>query len=429
MKKRKFFVKLVAILMAILLLGSLATTIIATLISSARAAESIEELEAQQAENQREREELASQQNELKEAKAEIMGEISALSGTMDTIRAEKEHYDELIRLTMAEYDNLTEQISLLTEQIDFRQRDYEEAEAKEAVQWEVFKKKFRIMEERGNITYLEILFEDLTSFSDLLSRMDMIDEIVEQDEGVIATMEAAKQEVILAQQALYDAREDCELKQQEQLDTQAELEILVEEATKRIHDLEDEMAAQQASADELQERIRALEQAIAQEDAEAYSIAKRIEDLERQEYLKNAGVTATGTYLWPSADSYYVTSLYGNRLHPILGYWTMHNGIDIGASYGTSIYASDGGLVVTSTSSYSYGEYVMIAHGNGRYTLYAHMSQRLVSEGDTVSQGDVIGYVGSTGYATGPHIHFEIYEDDVRVDPLQFFSNYVIWD
>ena len=414
--------------MAVLLLGSLATSIIATLISSVRAA-SLEELEAQQAENQREREALSAQQKELKNAKAEIMGEISALSRTMDSIQAEKDHYDELIRLTMAEYDNLTEQIALLAEQIGFRQREYEEAEAKKAVQWEIFKEKFRIMEERGDISYLEILFEDVTSFRDLLSRMDMIDEIVRRDEGVIAEMEAAKQEVILAQQALYDAKADCELKQQEQLDAQAEMELLAEEATRRIHDLEDEMAAQQASADELQERIRALEQAIALEESEAAGIAKRIEELERLELLKNAGVSATGTYLWPSGASYYVTSRFGNRLHPILGYWRMHNGIDIGAAHGTDIYASDGGLVVTSTTSSSYGEYVMIAHGEGRYTLYAHMSKRIVKEGDTVSQGDVIGYVGSTGYATGPHIHFEIYEDDVRVDPLQFFSNYVLLD
>ena len=116
-------------------------------------------------------------------------------------------------------------------------------------------------------------------------------------------------------------------------------------------------------------------------------------------------------------------------RLHPILGYTRMHYGIDIGASYGTKIYASDGGVVITSEESYSYGNYVMIAHGNGRYTLYAHMSQRLVSVDDVVAQGDVIGYVGATGYATGPHIHFEIYENDERVDPLQFFSNYTILD
>jgi murein DD-endopeptidase MepM/ murein hydrolase activator NlpD len=132
---------------------------------------------------------------------------------------------------------------------------------------------------------------------------------------------------------------------------------------------------------------------------------------------------------MWPSDDSKLVTSKYGMRPHPILGYTTMHNGIDIGAHYGTNIRAADGGIVMISEYSSSYGNYVMINHGGGRYTLYAHMSKRLVSVGDKVSQGDVIGLVGSTGYSTGAHIHFEIQIDGKRTDPLQFFSDYTIWD
>jgi murein DD-endopeptidase MepM/ murein hydrolase activator NlpD len=116
-------------------------------------------------------------------------------------------------------------------------------------------------------------------------------------------------------------------------------------------------------------------------------------------------------------------------RLHPILGYYAMHNGIDIGAAYGTDIYASDGGVVMISEYSASYGNYVMINHGSDRYTLYAHMSKRLVSVDDKVKQGDVIGLVGSTGYSTGPHIHFEVYINGKRTDPLQFFTNYVVRD
>ena len=429
MKKRKLWFKIVAVILAILLLGGLGLTIISGLISSARASEELDDLHDQQQANQEEREALEEQRNELAGQKSALMSTIAALDNSIETIQAEKEAYDEMIRLTEMELDNLSEQIRLLEEQIDFKRIEYDAAVAEEEKQWGIFKLKFRAMEERGNISYFEILFDDLTDFGDLLTRMDMIDEIVAEDAGIIDTMEKAKQEVVLAQQALYDAKKECEDKQQDQLDKQAELTQLIDEATARIQELEDEKAAQEASAAELQEKIRELERQIQLEKEEDARIAARIEELERLELLKNAGVTATGTYLWPSADSYYVTSTYGMRLHPILGYTRMHYGIDIGASYGTKIYASDGGIVVTSTSSYSYGEYVMIAHGNGRYTLYAHMSQRLVDVDDVVSQGDVIGYVGATGYATGPHIHFEIYEDDERVDPLQFFSNYTILD
>ncbi len=429
MKKRKLWFKIIAIILAILLLGSLGLTIISSLISTVHASEELDELQEQQQANKEEREALESERNDLAAQKYALQNTIANLDKSIETIQAEKEAYDEMIRLTELELDNLAEQVRLLEVQIDYKRIEYEAAVAEEEKQWDIFKMKFRAMEERGNISYFEILFDDLTDFSDLLTRMDMIDEIVAADAGVIETMEMAKQEVVLAQQALYDAKEECEAKEQVQRDKQAELEQLIREATARIAELEDEKAAQEASAAELQEKIAALEQQIQLEKAEDARIAARIEELERLELLKNAGVTATGTYLWPSADSYYVTSTFGMRLHPILGYTRMHYGIDIGASYGTKIYASDGGVVITSEESYSYGNYVMIAHGNGRYTLYAHMSQRLVSVDDVVAQGDVIGYVGATGYATGPHIHFEIYENDERVDPLQFFSNYIILD
>ena len=429
MKKRKIWFKIIAVFLAILLLGGLGLSIISSLISSVHASQELDELQEQQQANKEEQEALESQRNDLASQKSALMNTIAALDKSIETIQAEKEAYDQMIRLTELELDNLAAQIELLEQQIDFKRKEYDAAVAEEEKQWEIFKLKFRAMEERGNISYFEILFDDLTDFSDLLTRMDMIDEIVAEDAGVIDTMEQAKQEVVLAQQALYDAKAECEDKQQVQQDKQDELVRLIDEATARIAELEDEKAAQEASAAELQEKIRALEQQIKLEKEEDARIAARIEELERLELLKNAGVTATGTYLWPSASSYYVTSTYGMRLHPILGYTRMHYGIDIGADYGTKIYASDGGVVITSEESYSYGKYVMIAHGNGRYTLYAHMSQRLVSVDDVVSQGDVIGYVGATGYATGPHIHFEIYENDVRVDPLQFFSNYIILD
>ena len=429
MKKRKLWFKIVAIILALLMLGTVGISVIASLISSVHASQELEELTAQQKANKEERDALEAQRSELAGEKAALMSVIASLDQSIATIQAEKEAYDQMIRLTEQELANLDEQICLLEEQIDYKRIEYDAAVEEEDHQWTIFRQKFRMMEERGTISYFEILFEDLTDFGDLLTRMDMIDEIVAQDAGVIDTMEQAKQEVVLAQQALYEAKDECEEKEQVQLEKQVELNELIDAATQRIRALEDEKAAQEASAAELQEQIRGLEEQIRQEKAEDARIAARIEELERLELLKNAGVNATGTYLWPSADSYYVTSLYGNRLHPILGYWRMHNGIDIGASYGTKIYASDGGIVITSEESYSYGQYVMIAHGNGRYTLYAHMSQRLVKVDDTVSQGQVIGYVGATGYATGPHIHFEIYENDVRVDPLQFFSNYVILD
>ena len=143
--------------------------------------------------------------------------------------------------------------------------------------------------------------------------------------------------------------------------------------------------------------------------------------------YLGNgADVIAEGLYIWPSAASDYVTSFFGTRLHPILGVYKTHTGIDIGAGYGTAVLAAADGVV--STTAYDaggYGNYVIIDHGNGNKTLYAHMSQLNVGVGRRVRQGQSIGLVGSTGMSTGPHLHFEVYIGDTRIDPLLYFSNY----
>ncbi len=136
--------------------------------------------------------------------------------------------------------------------------------------------------------------------------------------------------------------------------------------------------------------------------------------------------VIAEGLYIWPSAASDYVTSFFGTRLHPILGVYKTHSGIDIGAGYGTAVLAAADGAVATAAyDAGGYGNYIIIDHGNGNMTLYAHMSQMSVGVGQTVKQGQTIGFVGSTGMSTGPHLHFEVYVGGTRVDPLLYFSNY----
>ncbi|MGI6684638.1 MAG: M23 family metallopeptidase [Bacillota bacterium] len=136
--------------------------------------------------------------------------------------------------------------------------------------------------------------------------------------------------------------------------------------------------------------------------------------------------VIAEDLYIWPSAASDYVTSFFGTRLHPILGVYKTHSGIDIGAGYGTAVLAAADGAVATAAyDAGGYGNYIIIDHGNGNMTLYAHMSQMSVGVGQTVKQGQTIGFVGSTGMSTGPHLHFEVYVGGTRVDPLLYFSNY----
>lgn len=427
-KRKKMWMRILAVVLAVLLLGSTLYMILDFLLLPVNAT-SLDELNEQQAEIEEEKKQLKSQQQDLSAQRAELQASINALKEDISASQAQKEEYDRLIIVTEQELDNLTQQIGVLEREIEVKRQEYDIAAAEEEVRWETFCGQLRSMEESGDITYMDILMGGVNSFADLLSRLDMVDEVNARGEQLIHEMELVRQEVTLAQQALYDAKGICEDKKAEQEDLQREYETLREESTRLIQEMEGMLAEQQRSAQELAELAAELSKQERQLEAEAYTLLKQIEELERQELMKNAGVNATGTYLWPSSDSYYVTSLFGTRYHPILHYWRTHYGIDIGAAYDTKIYASDGGVVVTSESSYSYGNYVMIAHGNGRYTLYAHMSKRLVSVDDVVKQGTVIGLVGSTGYSTGPHIHFEIIENGERVDPLQYFSNYVVLD
>ena len=133
----------------------------------------------------------------------------------------------------------------------------------------------------------------------------------------------------------------------------------------------------------------------------------------------------SSGYYAWP-ANTTYITSPFGYRVHPIYGTSRLHSGTDIGASYGSPVTAAAAGSVITAVLDYGttgYGTYVAIYHDNGTTTLYGHMSSLAVSQGDYVSQGQVIGYVGSTGASTGPHLHFEVRINGSCVDPMQYFS------
>ena len=406
-KKKRALVATLAGLLALLIILPIIVTIVSSLNASAVSEEELEQLQEQA-------DELAAQQETLS-------GQIYELQTQQAAILSQKELLDERVELTRAEIANLTQQIVLLDGQIVEKEAEYAAAQEAEAEQYELFKKRVRAMEENGTISYFSILFE-AKNFSDLLSRLDFVTEIMDSDERVVEDLEAA-------QAATAKAKDDLET-----------LKSIAEDSRARQYKKEEELLAQIADAEtliaQLEENKAEFEKAYAENEAREAEIAAEIDEmiaeLERiaaeQQAAAGGNIVSTGTYRWPSDSSLYVTSAFGTRFHPILLEYRTHNGIDIGASYGTPVLASDSGVVVTSTYDSSYGYYIMISHGDGRYTLYAHMSELYSSEGDYVSQGETIGLVGSTGWSTGPHIHFEIYEDGVRIDPLQFFDNYIPW-
>ena len=190
---------------------------------------------------------------------------------------------------------------------------------------------------------------------------------------------------------------------------------------------LETKRASQSAVISQLESREETVRRQVEEQVAEEARIQSLINQAlaaqKTSAQSASASVSGTGTMQWPCPSTNRLTSRFATRQHPIDGVTKMHNGIDIAGGYGADIIAADSGTVLFSGNSSSYGKYIVISHGGGLTTLYAHCSQLLVSAGATVSRGQTIAKVGSTGKSTGPHLHFEVSLNGSRQDPLSYVS------
>lgn len=414
MKQRRL-VQVICLVLALMLTMSLALMAVGSTGAGAIGEQyqgEIDSIEAQKQELQSEREGMQAGIDELEAQKASVLEQKAALDAQNELARQEIELIDEQIAL----YSGLVEQ----------KAEELEQARDEENAQLEVYKAHIRAMEENGKYTYLDIIFR-CASLPELLTAMDQIGEIMEADKRLYDEYSAARQrtEEIKAE---YEATL-AELGEQsdELAEQKAALEEEIASAVELINELEEDLerareeyAINEAAEAALNAQLDAINAQIAAEEE-----AARQEAAQNNQQYTGTGSTATGSYIWPCPSSTYVTSRYGYRTHPIFGDERPHSGIDISANTGATIVAADSGTVSVATYSDSYGNYVTIYHSNGTYTLYAHMSSLAVSAGQSVSQGDTIGYAGSTGWATGPHLHFEIRANGGTVDPLAYFSNY----
>ena len=413
MKKKA--ISIVCIILAFLMMVTLVVSVMGSL--GALAAGGQDQIDA-----------LEQQKSELQSQQASIQTNIDDLIAQQADVIDQKAAMDETNELARQEIELINEQIDVYTGLIEDKAEELEKAEAAEQAQYELYRKRVRAMEEEGSYTYLDILFQ-CRSLSDVLSAIDMIGEIMDSDKRLFEEYKTAR-ETTEQVKAEYEATLAQLGEKQETLEAEkAELEEQIAAAVEVINKLQDDIdaakaeyakaaaaeAAAQASINAIIAQMQAEEEAARQEAAQ-----------NNQQYT-GTGSTATGTYIWPCPSSTYVTSAFGMRDHPLFGDERPHSGIDIAGSAGSEVLAADSGTVAVATYSSSYGNYVTIYHSNGDYTLYAHMSSLAVSAGQSVTQGDVIGYVGSTGWATGPHLHFEIRVNGSTVDPLSYFSNYTL--
>jgi len=399
MRKRKRFISVVCIILALIFIVTLCLSV----------------LVKADAVSQSEIDALKTKQSAIEQQQKSLKSKMSGLESQKSSATQQKQQLDEQNQLAQSEIDNINQQIALYDGLIRQKAQELQAATDNAEKQKESLRVRMRAMEESGSLTYFAILF-DSNSFSDLLSRLDFVSTIMKYDQNLETSYISAKQQAS-------DAKTEYEQTQTQQKETRTEL------ITKKT-DLENQVAKANDLITQLEQNISdyksEYEESESQEKEINSEITKKVAELQKQqEEAKKQGktvVTGSGKWTWPVPASHTITSPFGWRVHPIFGDSRFHSGIDIAAPYGSTIMAADAGTVVSAVYSSSYGNYVVISHGNSTTSLYAHMSSMAVSAGQTVSRGQTIGYVGSTGWSTGCHCHFEVRINGTLVDPESLF-------
>ncbi len=363
--------------------------------------------------SQEELDQLKTERDALVRQRQEQQAVVNELKNQQASVLAVKQALDERNMYTQWQIQLTQQEIELYDGMIADKSIEVDEAKTLEAQQLDKYRTRVRAMEENGNASYVEYLL-NASTLAEFLTAVDDIGEIMQSDRALEdAYIEARENtEAVVAEYEEYKA--DIVEKQDELRTEQAELQSELDEATALITDITANLA----------DNAAVLEQFEAAEREAETNVANMVLALEKKRQAEvAAAVVGTGAFIWPVPSCTYLTSRFGLRVHPIYGTTKSHTGVDIGAESGATIVAADGGTVVIAGVNSGYGNCVMIDHGNGYKTLYGHMSSIAVTNGQTVSQGDTVGYVGSTGVSTGPHCHYEVWKDGARIDPEQFYT------
>lgn len=369
--------------------------------------------------------EIQKQINGLKSQNAELQKEIDAFQqqydanfGEMESMVAEKNAIDQEMTLISSKIENTNEQIRAYSQLIADTQDELDVAQKELRALSEAHRERVRVMEEEGKVTYWEVLFQ-ANSFTDLLDRINMIEEINDADRRRIEQMRIAA-DIVTA------TRMNLETEKLELEDVREQLaadEVLLAEKRLQYDDLLFELEQKSEEFGLLLEESELLQEELMQEIA-----AKEVElkEAKYDEYLRKLALQgdnppSNATWITP-VSGYRLTSAFGMRKHPVLGVNRMHNGIDMACAAGTPIYATRAGTVTKAAYQASgAGNYVSINHLDGFASIYMHMTHYVVSQGQSVSQGQLIGYVGNTGISTGDHLHFGISYAGTYVNPLAY--------
>jgi murein DD-endopeptidase MepM/ murein hydrolase activator NlpD len=343
--------------------------------------------------------ELKGKQKDTEKQMDKTKDAIKEISNQAKNVSNEIKELDKKLNVATDELSAVEEEIKKLEKNIEKKEEELIEAEANIEEKQDTFNKRLRVMYKTGNAGYIEILLSS-TSISDFLSRQDMLKSIAKHDTELITYMKD--------QRDIIDARK-AELNSQK-----TKVEVSKNKLEVRRRDLAKATRAKEDMMNRLKEDHIALEK----EYDSLNDLAKSIEaDIVKKQVNNNP--YSGGTMSWPVPGYSRVSSPFGYRIHPILKRKKFHSGIDIPAPTGSNVIAGAEGTVIHSGSLGGYGKVIMIDHGGGIVTLYAHNSRLIASNGQSVDKGDVIAKIGSTGMSTGPHSHFEVRKNGAYVNPI----------
>lgn len=376
--------------------------------------------------------------SELQDKQEDIKGNIEQKQSELDTNSSQKsaaveklKEISDSINATQQKIASFTTQISEQQDAIDETNAEIAETQAKlDKAQADLNDRLVTIYKD-GNVNYLEVLFQS-EDFSDFLTRFEYLSYITKRDKNLVDEVTATKAQLESHKATLEQQLASLNaLKTEEEgvkallEDQQAEQQSVYSELEKDEAAIKETIAAMQATSDEIGQKIVALQK---EEEEKAKAAAAAAANQANGAVMTSAtasdySVTKAGNGVWPAPASHTITSSYGGRAYPLNGSYNFHLGTDIGASYGTPVISYQSGTVLIASYHWSYGNYVVVDHGNGMSTLYAHMSALTVSAGQMVSEGQQVGQVGSTGSSTGPHLHFEVRINGANVDPAPYLG------
>ena len=344
--------------------------------------------------------------NKAEQSKKDAQQKLNAANDKKVKTLAEKERLEKEAGELQTKIESLDKTIAETKESLAVEEQKLEVATEKANAKYDIFKERFRVMCEHGDVSYIEMLLS-AESFSDFVDKAEIMKEISQYDKAIFDEMDEARKQIEVSRDEILKLKETQEESAKSLESQKSALVKKQQEQAAYIKALESDTATYQRIIDEADAAMASLRASVSGSLSSSSGSAKYV----------------GGEFTWPTPSCHYITSNFSpRRKNPVSGIYKRHTGTDIGASYGAAVVAANGGRVTLAGWNSGYGNCIIIDHGGGKATLYAHLSAYSVSSGQSVSKGQRIGSVGSTGNSTGPHLHFEVLINGTAVDPMQYF-------